>query len=75
MARLVQYQHKGSQLIGVDKATIDGLEAAIRWAEVEVPKQARKEMNTLAHTMALINVIRPARSLPARSGTGVANAR
>jgi hypothetical protein len=55
MARLVQYQHKGSQLIGVDKATIDGLEAAIRWAEVEVPKQARKEMNTLAHTMALIN--------------------
>ncbi len=55
MAKLVQYEHRGSQLIGVDKATINGLEAAIRWAEVEVPRQARGSMSRLAQSMALIN--------------------
>jgi hypothetical protein len=55
MARLVLYEHKGRDLLGVDKATINGLEAAIRWAEVEVPKQARQETWKLARTMALVN--------------------
>jgi len=55
MARLVLYEHKGKELLGVDKATINGLEAAIRWAEVEVPNQARKVVGDLARRMALVN--------------------
>lgn len=54
MARLIQYEHRG-KLLSVDKATINGIEAAIRWADVEVPKQARIHVGDLARRMALIN--------------------
>lgn len=54
MARLIQYEHRG-QLISIDRDSINGLENAIRWAQVEVPQQARRHLNRLVQTMALVN--------------------
>lgn len=54
MARLVQYENRGA-LLSVDKDTINGLEGMIRWAEVEVPRQARAHVGDLAHRLALVN--------------------
>jgi hypothetical protein len=37
------------------KETMDGIEAAIRWAEREVPQNMRRSMNELCFHMALVN--------------------
>lgn len=45
----------GRAFLEPDKATIDALEDAIRWAEEEVPQNLRRAMNELVFHMALMN--------------------
>lgn len=54
MARFIIHDSPNA-LISVDKETINGIEAAIRWAEEEVPGNLRREMDRLVYAMALIN--------------------
>jgi hypothetical protein len=54
MSRLVKYQ-AGRAFLEPTKETMDGLEAAIRWAETEVPQSLRRGMNELVFHMALVN--------------------
>lgn len=52
--RIELYRNRGN-LLEIDKESINGLEDAIRWAEVETPKRVRPALNSLVQRMALIN--------------------
>lgn len=54
MARLALYQSSRA-LIEPTTETINALEEAIRWAEIEVPQNLKKYMNDLVYVMALTN--------------------
>jgi hypothetical protein len=54
MARFIKYSSPNA-LIEVDKASLDGIEEAILWAESEVPANFYNAMNKLVYAMALIN--------------------
>lgn len=56
MARFTPYQSRGrGALVEPTRETINGLERAIRWAEVEVPTAMPFYMNELVKMMALLN--------------------
>lgn len=54
MAKLILYDSPRA-LISPTKETINGFVEAIRWAEVEVPRNLPREMHKLVYAMALIN--------------------
>jgi hypothetical protein len=54
MARFVPYQSSRT-LIEPTQETINGIIEAIRWAEVEVPRNLGRYMNELVYMMALVN--------------------
>lgn len=54
MARLVKYQSNRAFLEPTPE-TFEGIEQAIEWAETEVPRMLRKQMNELVFHMALLN--------------------
>ena len=54
MARFIAYT-SGRSFLSVTPESFDGLEEAIRWAEVEVPHQIPIMMDDLVHRMALVN--------------------
>lgn len=54
MAKFIIYDSPYA-LISPDKETINGIEAAIRWAESEVPQNLRSAMDRLVYAMALVN--------------------
>lgn len=54
MARLVRYTPSAGA-IELTPESFNALEAAIRWAEVEVPQRFNQGMNMLAQHMALVN--------------------
>lgn len=56
MARFTPFSYRGQQgLIEPTKETINGIEAAIRWATAEVPIQLREGMLKLTQVMAFVN--------------------
>lgn len=58
MARLVSFTPRGRTARGVVEITprtISGIEAYIRWCEIEVPGQVPRMMDQLVHYMALVN--------------------
>lgn len=56
MSRFTPYSYQGKGgLLEPTKETIDGIEAAIRWAEVEVPMQLKQGMMQLCQVMAFTN--------------------
>jgi hypothetical protein len=54
MARFVAYE-SSKAFVSPTKETINGIEEAIRWAEVETPARLRFYMNELCFYMALVN--------------------
>lgn len=54
MAKFVPYQSRKAFLEPTAE-TFDGIEEAIRWAEVEVPRELRFQMNRLVFHMAILN--------------------
>lgn len=56
MSKFTPYAYQGREgLIVPTKETINGIEAAIRWAETEVPVQLRMGMMKLTQLMAFVN--------------------
>jgi hypothetical protein len=56
VARFTPFSYRGKGgLIEPTKETINGIEAAIRWAESEVPMQLHEQMLKLTQVMALVN--------------------
>lgn len=57
MARLVTWETRRNSLLEPTIESINGIEAAIRWAELEVPQNLRKAMHDLAYIMAVVNQV------------------
>jgi hypothetical protein len=54
VARFIAYE-SGRSFLSVTPDSFNGIEEAIRWAEVEVPHKLPIVMNDLVHRMALVN--------------------